>query len=38
VLQALNELAKMNLAKSLPWSYNGMVADITSAIEAGCNY
>jgi hypothetical protein len=38
VLQALDAPAKMDLAKRLSWPYNGMVADITSAIETGCNY
>ena len=38
VLKRLDTAAKVQLAKDLPWPYNGMVADITSAIETGCNY
>jgi len=38
ILERLNAPAKMRLATALPWPYNGMVADITSAIETGCNY
>ena len=38
VLRHLDTAVKVQLAKDLPWPYNGMVADITSAIETGCNY
>ena len=38
ILKRLDVPAKVALGKDLPWPYNGMVADITSAIETGCNY
>src|SRR2546426_9660321 len=38
VLRCLDAPAKVELALALPWPYNGMVSDITSAIETGCNY
>ena len=38
VLKRLDTAAKVQLAKDLPWPYSGMVSDITSAIETGCNY
>lgn len=38
VLKRLDTATKIRLAKDLSWPYNGMVADITSAIETGCNY
>ena len=38
VLKSLEPAAKVQLAKDLTWPYNGMVADITSAIETNCNY
>jgi len=38
VLKRLDTATKIQLAKDLPWPYNGMVSDITSAIETGCNY
>lgn len=38
VLKRLDAAAKVELVNNLPWPYNGMVADITSAIETGCNY
>ncbi len=38
VLKYLDAPAKFELARTLPWPYNGMVSDITSAIETGCNY
>ncbi|MGH9428124.1 MAG: hypothetical protein ACRD2L_17715, partial [Terriglobia bacterium] len=38
VLRHLDAQAKQALAAKLPWPYNGMVSDLTSAIETGCNY
>lgn len=38
VLRQLDAPAKEAIASSLPWPYNGMVSDITSAIETCCNY
>jgi hypothetical protein len=38
ILRRLDVPMKVELAHALPWPYNGMVADITSAIETGCNY
>lgn len=38
ILNRLDVPAKRALAQALPWPFNGMVADITSAIETGCNY
>ena len=38
ILAHLNVPSKTTLVSLLPWPYNGMVADITSAIETGCNY
>jgi hypothetical protein len=38
ILKRLDVPAKVSLGGDLPWPYNGMVADITSAIETGCNY
>lgn|GEM_PF-2730595 len=38
VLKRLDASSKVAFGKDLPWPYNGMVADITSAIETGCNY
>ena len=38
VLKRLDAASKVELANSLPWPFNGMVSDITSAIETGCNY
>jgi hypothetical protein len=34
----MNARAKRALARKLPWPYNGMVSDLTSAIQACGNY
>ena len=34
----LNARAKRALERRLPWPYNGMVSDLTSAIQGCCNY
>jgi hypothetical protein len=38
VLRDLDARSKRALARRLPWPYNGMVSDITSAAQACCNY
>jgi hypothetical protein len=38
VRERLDAPSRVALQKDLPWPYNGMVADLTSAIETGCNY
>jgi hypothetical protein len=34
----LNARVKRALARRLPWPYNGMVSDVTSAVQTCCNY
>ena len=38
VRRDLDARSKRALARRLPWPYNGMVSDITSAIQTCCNY
>ena len=38
VRRDLDATAKRALARRLPWPYNGMISDITSAIQTNCNY
>ena len=32
------DIDRMTIARDLPWPYNGIVRDLTVAVENGCNY
>ena len=34
----MTEIDRTTVARDLPWPYNGIVHDLTIAVENGCNY